>query len=263
VPASIFTVVAFADSPFTGNPAGVCLLEHPVDASWMQHVAAEMNLAETAFVVPRHGEFDLRWFTPTVEMKLCGHATLASAHLLWETERLAHSLPAKFHTQSGLLVCTRHGDAIEMDFPAVPATPASAPPGLEAALGLRPLEVGTNEFDYLVEVASEAEVKGVTPDLAAVAKLPKRGVIVTARAATAGYDFVSRFFAPAVGVPEDPVTGSAHCALAPWWGKKLGKSAMIGRQLSPRGGTVRVRVEGDRVMLGGRAITMLRGQLAD
>jgi PhzF family phenazine biosynthesis protein len=229
----------------------------------MLRVAAEMNLAETAFVVPRHGEFDLQWFTPTVEMKLCGHATLATAHVLWETERLAHTLPARFHTKSGLLVCTRQGDSIEMDFPAVVASAATAPPGLEAALGVKAIWVGTNEFDYLVEVATEAEVKNVSPDLAALAKLPKRGVIVTARATTPGFDFVSRFFAPAVGVPEDPVTGSAHCALAPYWAAKLGKTSLVGRQLSPRGGTVHVSLKGDRVILGGKAITMLRGQLTE
>jgi PhzF family phenazine biosynthesis protein len=262
----LFTVDAFTDRPFSGNPAGVCLLDAPRDADWMQKVAREMNLSETAFLVPRADGFDLRWFTPAVEVDLCGHATLASAHVLWEAGRLGAASAARFQTRSGLLAAERKVGWIEMDFPAKPETPAEAPAGLLEALGAKAVHVGMNQFDYLVEVTGEDVVRALAPDLARLATLPVRGVIVTSRPREAGAggaacDFVSRFFAPAVGVPEDPVTGSAHCCLAPYWGRKLGKTEMVGRQLSARGGTVRVRVAGDRVMLGGSAVTVMRGEL--
>ncbi len=257
----LYQVDAFADEPFAGNPAAVCLLERERDADWMQKVAREMNLSETAFLAPRDDGHDLRWFTPAVEVDLCGHATLASAHVLWETGRLAPQAAARFHTRSGPLACRRGAEWIEMDFPAKPESPAPTPPGLLPALGAAALYVGRNVFDYLVVVDGEEVVRGLRPDLPSLGKLPVRGVIVTARAESAGYDFVSRFFAPASGVPEDPVTGSAHCALGPFWAKRLGKDTLVGRQLSARGGTVRVRVDGERVFLGGKAVTVLKGEL--
>ena len=257
----IFKVDSFADEPFTGNPAGVCLLDRAQPEAWMQGVATEMNVAETAFLVPRADGFDLRWFTPTVEVDLCGHATLASAHVLWETGKLPASETARFHTKSGVLTARREGERIVMDFPAEVVAPAPAPPGLEAALGAPFSFYGKNRMDYLVEVADEGTVRGVSPDLRALMRYPVRGIIVTARAEGRALDFVSRFFAPAAGVDEDPVTGSAHCALAPYWGAKLGKTEMTGFQASRRGGRVGVRLVRDRVLLIGRAVTVLAGEL--
>ena len=257
----IVQVDAFASRPFSGNPAGVCVLPAPRDERWMQDVAAEMNLAETAFLHPENEGYRLRWFTPTVEMALCGHATLASAHVLWEEGRLPADRQARFHTQSGLLTADRRGEWIELDFPATPPAPAVAPPGLAAALRVGTRWIGRSKFDYLVEVDSEDVVRGLKPDLAAVERVDARGIIVTSQATTPGFDFVSRFFAPQSGVPEDPVTGSAHCALAPYWCERLHRTALTGYQASPRGGVVRVRLAGDRVMLGGQAATVLRGEL--
>jgi PhzF family phenazine biosynthesis protein len=260
--ARIFKVDAFAERPFTGNPAGVCILDAARDERWMQGVAREMNLAETAFLRGRTDGFALRWFTPAVEVDLCGHATLASAHILWETGTLAAGETARFHTKSGLLTAAKTGDAIELDFPATPEKPAGAPDGLVEALGVKPVHVGRNQFDYIIEVDSEAAVRAANPDFGRLKKVDARGVIVTAAASTRGFDFVSRFFAPAVGVDEDPVTGSAHCCLGPYWAAKLGKTELTAYQASERGGIVRVRLEGERVRLGGRAITILRGELA-
>ncbi len=262
MPLPLFQVDAFTSHPFAGNPAAVCLLPGPADPRWMQDVASEMNLSETAFVHPVADGLSLRWFTPAVEVDLCGHATLASAHVLWGEGHLAPDAAARFHTKSGLLTARRSGDWIDMDFPATPAEPAAAPAGLAEALGVVPRAVGRSRFDYLVEVESEDAVRRLTPDFAALARVAARGIVVTSRAATDGYDFVSRFFAPRSGVPEDPVTGSAHCALAPWWAAQLRKSEMKAFQASPRGGVVRVRVAGDRVFLGGQAVTVLRGVLA-
>jgi predicted PhzF superfamily epimerase YddE/YHI9 len=258
----IIQVDAFTDRPFAGNPAAVCLLPKPAEPVWMLDVAREMNLAETAFLVRRGNDFDLRWFTPTVEMDLCGHATLASAHVLWEDGQLKPSAQARFHTRSGLLTADARGDWIELDFPATPATAAPAPPGLVEALGTSARFVGRSKFDYLVEVDDESTVRRLDPDLAAIGRIDARGVIVTSSADGRGYDFVSRFFAPQAGVPEDPVTGSAHCALAPYWTARLGKPELTGFQASARGGIVRVRVAGDRVRLGGQAVTVLRCELA-
>jgi PhzF family phenazine biosynthesis protein len=258
----LFHVDAFADKPFTGNPAAVCLLDHPAEEGWMRQLAAEMNLSETAFVCPGADAFQLRWFTPAVEVDLCGHATLASAHVLWETGRLKPEQPARFLTKSGLLTVTQTETGIAMDFPAKPTQPAAAPPELARALGVPFHEVGKNGLDYLVRVESEAVLRGLKPDMALLALLPVRGVIVTSRATTAGFDFVSRFFAPASGVNEDPVTGSAHCALGPFWQTRLGKDEFRAYQASPRGGVVGVRVQGERVHLFGRAVTVLRGELA-
>jgi PhzF family phenazine biosynthesis protein len=257
----ITQVDAFTDTPFAGNPAVVCLLPAPRDEGWMQKVAREMNLSETAFLVPQADGYALRWFTPAVEVVLCGHATLASAHVLWEDGHLPPGRQARFHTKSGLLTGDRAGEWIELAFPAKREEPAPAPAGLAEALGAAPKYIGRNQFDYLVEVDGEATVRGLKPDHGALGALPVHGVIVTARADSPGYDFVSRFFAPGSGVAEDPVTGSAHCALGPFWQSRLGKRELVAYQASPRGGVVRVRVAGERVMLGGKAVTVLRGEL--
>jgi predicted PhzF superfamily epimerase YddE/YHI9 len=257
-----FTQVdAFTDRPFTGNPAAVCLLPEPADPVWMQHVAREMNLAETAFLVRCPDGFDLRWFTPTIEVDLCGHATLASAHVLWEEQQLRSDEVARFHTRSGDLTAFRDPDLIWLDLPATPSHPVSVVPELARALGARARYVGRTAFDYLVELDSEAAVADLEPDLKELARLPVRGVIVTARSEGGAYDFISRFFAPAAGVPEDPVTGSAHCGLAPFWAERLNTTELVGYQASERGGTVRVRLDGARVQLGGQAVTVLRGEL--
>jgi PhzF family phenazine biosynthesis protein len=258
----LFQVDAFTDRPFAGNPAAVCLLPGPRDAAWLQSVAAEMNLSETAFLHLGGEGFRLRWFTPTVEVDLCGHATLASAHVLWETGLLAPDEGARFFTRSGLLTAERREEWIELDFPAEPAAAAEAPPGLVEALGVTPRCVGRNRMDYLVEAESEAVVRSLEPDLALLRTVSARGVIVTSRAAKRTvYDFVSRFFAPQSGIDEDPVTGSAHCCLGPYWSERLGKNDLVGYQASARGGVVRVRVGGERVILGGQAVTVLRGEL--
>ena len=254
-------VEAFTDRPFSGNPAAVCLLPASSDAEWMQLVAAEMNLAETAFLIRRPDGFGLRWFTPTCEVDLCGHATLASAHALWEDGQLPAGEPARFHTRSGLLTAERRDGTIWLDFPATPAGPVPVPADLVEGLGAPVRFVGKSSYDYLVELESEASVRALDPDLRRLAGLPARGVIVTAASADPARQFVSRFFAPAAGVPEDPVTGSAHCALGPFWGERLGVTELIGYQASRRGGTVRIRLDGDRVLLGGQAVTVLRGEL--
>ncbi len=227
----------------------------------MRDVAREMNVAETAFLVKQSDGYNLRWFTPAVEVDLCGHATLASAHILWETGQLPSNQQAKFHTKSGLLTAAQKGKHIEMDFPATPAEPINPPDGLLGALGVAPAYVGKNRFDYLVEVDSEKTVRDLKPDFRLIKELGGRGVIVTSRSASAQYDFVSRFFAPAAGIDEDPVTGSAHCTLGPYWSKKLEKNEMIAYQASFRGGVVQVRVSGDRVFLGGQAVTVLQAEL--
>ena len=257
----IYQVDAFTDQPFAGNPAAVCILQGPVEGEWMQNVARKMNLSETAFLWRLEDGFSLRWFTPAVEVELCGHATLASAHILWETRTLSRRHEARFHTLSGLLTATRGGDGIEMNFPATPEDPAAVLPELINSLGVEPRYVGRSIFDYLVEVGSEDEVKNLKPDFVLLREIPIRGVMVTSRASSQGFDFVSRFFAPRVGVDEDPVTGSAHCCLGPFWADKLGKDEMVAYQASARGGTLRVRVDGDRVYIGGRAVTVLRGEL--
>src|SRR6185436_3643074 len=261
MPLPIVQVDAFTDRSFAGNPAAVCLLPGPADVKWMQDVAREMNLAETAFLVPQGDDFGLRWFTPAVEVDLCGHATLASAHVLWEGGQVPQGTQARFHTRSGLLTADQRGEWIELDFPATPAEPAAAPAGLTAAVGVTPRFVGRSRFDYLLEVDGEEIVRGCRPNFDSLARVDARGVIVTSRAAASSYDFVSRFFAPRAGVNEDPVTGSAHCALAPYWTAKLGRTELIGYQASARGGTVRVRLRDDRVILGGQAVTVLRGTL--
>ena len=259
---TITQVDAFTSEPFRGNPAAVCVLPAPADPVWMQRVAREMNLSETAFLVRReNGEFDLRWFTPAVEVDLCGHATLASAHVLWEEGHLPPGAPAVFHTRSGRLSATLRNGWIEMDFPAEPAKPVPAPDGLGAALGAELSYVGRNRFDYLVVVATQATVQRLAPDYSRLGEIETRGIIVTAPADTAGVDFVSRFFAPRTGVDEDPVTGSAHCCLGPYWQSRLGRDTFTARQVSERGGLVKVAVRGERMTLSGQAVTVLRGAL--
>lgn len=257
----IVVVDAFTDRRFAGNPAAVCLLQEPAEERWMQNVAREMNLSETAFLLPQEEGFRLRWFTPAVEVDLCGHATLASAHVLWEQGALKPDQPARFHTNSGLLVATRRASWIEMDFPAKPIIPRDAPSELARVVGVPLQFAGMSQFDALIEVDGEETVRQLAPDLRLLAELPIRGLIVTSRASSPGYDFVSRFFAPRAGIAEDPATGSSHCTLGPYWRERLGKNEMVGYQASARGGVVRVRVEGDRVMLGGQAVTVLSAAL--
>jgi len=258
---NILQVDAFTETLFAGNPAAVCVLPESRDEHWMQCVAREMNLSETAFLVRQTDGFNLRWFTPVAEVDLCGHATLASAHVLWESGYLRHDEQARFHTRSGLLLAERKGSWIELDFPAKAEEEASVPAGLLEALGISATYVGKNQFDYLVEVASEEIVRNLRPKISQLMAVQARGVIVTSRASSSTYDFVSRFFAPQVGVDEDPVTGSAHCCLGPYWSKKLGKAELVGYQSSERGGVVRVRMGDDRVDLGGQAVTVMRGEL--
>lgn len=264
----LYQVDAFTATPFAGNPAAVCVLPAAREADWMQDVAGEMNLSETAFLRPQtDGSYRLRWFTPTNEVDLCGHATLASAHVLWTDGFLAEDEPARFDTKSGRLSATRTDDWIQMDFPADPVAPADPPePLLRSLNGTTPAEVGRSDRDYLVRFSEADAVRRLAPDLDALASLESRGVIVTAAAETEEVDFVSRFFAPGVGVPEDPVTGSAHCALGPYWASQTGRTSLTGHQVSPRGGTVRVHLEAadaERVTLAGQATTVLRGRLAD
>ncbi|MBW8009758.1 MAG: PhzF family phenazine biosynthesis protein [Chloroflexi bacterium] len=259
----IYQVDAFAEQLFKGNPAAVCILPEERQEAWMQAVAQEMNLSETAFLHKQGEEYSLRWFTPEVEVELCGHATLASAHILWETGLLNPQEQARFQTLSGLLTAERKGEEIVLNFPATPEEPVEAPPGLAEGLGIVPLYVGENKFDYLVEVESEALVRNLRPDIGKLREISVRGVMVTSAADSAEYDFVSRFFAPGSGIDEDPVTGSAHCCLGPFWSARLGKDELIAYQASERGGFIRVHVAGERVLLGGRAVTVMRGELSD
>jgi PhzF family phenazine biosynthesis protein len=264
----LYQVDAFTAVPFTGNPAAVMPLEAggswPSD-DWMQAVADENNLSETAFLLatPREPAWDLRWFTPRAEVDLCGHATLASAHVLWQTGRLATDQMACFNTRSGLLTATRSADGwVEMELPALPADETTPPAGLVDALGAPPVvAIARSRFDLLVELDTAAEVMALRPDMSALRRLATRGIIVTAP--TSGeHHFVSRFFAPSVGIDEDPVTGSAHCALAPWWASKLGVDELRARQVSRRGGELRLRLVGsERVVVAGQAVTVLEGRL--
>jgi PhzF family phenazine biosynthesis protein len=261
VPTPIFTVDAFTNEAFSGNPAAVCLLDHPRDECWLQAVAAEMNLSETAFVHPEGDGYRLRWFTPVVEVNLCGHATLAAAHVLWETGRRSPTSAIRFHTRSGVLTTAQADRWIELDFPALPVQPCPEIPELSEALGTRPVFIGNNGMDLLCQVENEQTVRKVDPDVARLKSIRTRGVIVTAASREPGFDFVSRFFAPAVGVPEDPVCGSSHCASGPFWAERLGKTDLLAYQASQRGGIIRVRVRGQRVRLGGQAVTVMRGEL--
>jgi PhzF family phenazine biosynthesis protein len=258
---AITQVDAFTDKAFAGNPAAVCLLAGACEEAWMQMVAREMNLSETAFLLPRDGGFALRWFTPAMEVDLCGHATLASAHFLWEQGHLTPDQPARFYTRSGLLTAEKKESWIEMDFPATPAEPHPTVEALELGLGVKACYMGRSRFDYLVEVENEDAVRALKPDFAALKQFGVRGVIVTSKASGSSYDFVSRFFAPASGIDEDPVTGSAHCCLGPFWKKRLGRDDLVGYQASARGGFVRTSCVGDRVRISGQAVTVFRGEL--
>ena len=257
----IYQADAFTNKPFHGNPAAVCILDQEADEQWMQNIAREMNLSETAFLVHMGDGFNLRWFTPKVEVKLCGHATLASAHILWEIGFLSPAEQANFYTYSGLLTAKRIGDWIEMDFPIRRETEISAPAGLEEALGTEILYAGKNQYDYLVEVPSDEQVRELRPNFNKLKELSVRGVMVTSPSSTEGFDFISRFFAPGAGIDEDPVTGSAHCCLGPYWKNRLGKNELVAYQASERGGVVHVRVNGERVFLSGQAVTVMEGVL--
>jgi PhzF family phenazine biosynthesis protein len=262
--APVFHVDAFASAPFTGNPAAVCLLDAPVETGWMQAVACEMNLSETAFVHPwgdgaDDARFGLRWFTPTVEVDLCGHATLASAHVLWETGRLGAGSPARFETRSGILTATNAGGSVELDFPADPVAPAKPHPRLLEAVGVAAERSSRGRIGWVLELADEGAVRAAKPDFARLAAFDI--AVLTAPSNDPAFDFVSRCFGPKFGIDEDPATGSAHCALGPYWQEQLGKSELTGYQASARGGVVQVRVDGDRTHLGGRAITVARGEL--
>ncbi len=261
-----FHVDSFAMQPFEGNPAGVCLLDKPADAEWMQRVATEVNLSETAFVNGNANGYDLRWFTPNAEVSLCGHATLAAAHVLWETQQVSLESEIRFDTRSGVLISCRSKQLIQIDLPARPVREAIVPEDVLQALGVSPQfrgrtdDRGLGDVDYLVEVKTEVEVRSVTPDFRRLREVPG-GVIVTARGSSNEYDVVSRYFAPWWGVDEDPVTGAAHCALLPYWCDRLGKKQLTAFQASRRGGVVHGRLLGDRVLLSGGAVTVARGRL--
>jgi len=259
----IIQVDAFTDKPFHGNPAAVCVLTHSADPSWMQNVAREMNLSETAFLQGREkeGEYDLRWFTPAAEVDLCGHATLASAHTLWEGGYVKPGEKICFYTKSGLLTAEKEDDWIILDFPAEPATEMAVLPQIVDAFQTVPVFAGQNRMDYLVELENAEAVRRLRPNMSILESLDVRGIIVTAQSDETSYDFISRFFAPRFGVPEDPVTGSAHCCLGPYWKQRLGKTDMIGYQASARGGLVLVNVGTSRVRLGGKAVTVLKAEL--
>lgn len=261
----IYQVDAFTEKPFSGNPAGVCVLNEKLDEKIMQNIAHEINLSETAFLVKSNKEYDLRydlrWFTPEGEIDLCGHATLASAHILWEKGFLKNDQEARFSTKSGLLTAIMNNGWIELNFPALPEEKTEPPAGLLESLGVEATYVGKNIFDYLIEVESEETVRTMKPDFVKLSKVPARGVIVTARSRTGEYDFVSRFFAPEIGIWEDPVTGSSHCCLGPYWQKRLNKDEFIAYQASERGGVLKVKVAGERVLISGKAVMVLEGEL--
>jgi PhzF family phenazine biosynthesis protein len=257
----LWQVDAFTDKPFGGNPAAVCLLSESREASWMQSVAAEMNLSETAFVRSLEEGFELRWFTPKVEVDLCGHATLASAFTLWEMGIVPVEKQIAFHTRSGVLTASRKQGTIFLDFPVVTVEQCEPAPELLDALEINPTFVGKTKFDRFLVVDSAETVRSLQPNYRTLAKFAARGVIVTAESDTPDVDFISRFFAPAVGIDEDSVTGSAHCCLGPYWAEQLGKCELIGFQASTRGGTVQVKVQGDRVILGGQAVLVMKGEL--
>jgi len=258
----IYTVDAFTDKPFSGNPAGVCILDDAIPESMMQNIAFEMNLAETAFVLKQDDGYSLRWFTPMAEVDLCGHATLASANIMWQTGVCPMTEQIRFHTRSGLLTAENYKGEIGLNFPAIQEKQIDYPKELIDAIGgAKPKYVGMTKWNYLIELEDENAIRSVVPKYELMLGLPGWGTIITAKASMPGYDFVSRFFAPEKGVPEDPVTGSAHCALGPYWQKRLGKDKFKAYQASPRGGTVGVSVVGDRVLLTGNAVTMLKGEI--
>ncbi|MGB3138381.1 MAG: PhzF family phenazine biosynthesis protein [Nodosilinea sp.] len=256
----LFQVDAFAAEAYSGNPAAVCVLDEGRSERWMRRVAQEMNLPETAFFYPEADGYRLRWFTPVVEVDLCGHATLATCHVLWSEGYLPLEQEAKFYTRSGVLTARRLDDWIELNFPANQSHQISVPDGLAAALGAIPKAVAKNSLGYLVELESADAVRNLRPDFIALKQFPVHGVLATSLG-EAPYDFVSRFFVPALGVNEDPVTGAAHCCLSPYWREKLGKASFLAYQASARGGVVKIQDEGDRVRLSGQTVTILRGEL--
>lgn len=260
-----YQVDAFTNVPFSGNPAVVVLLDEKKDDVWMQSVAREMNVSETAFILSQGHQYSLRWFTPTTEVDLCGHATLASAHILFSNDDLdANASELQFATNRGMLLANRSGAWIELNFPAeIEQTVTDPPADLLHGLGSSVQYVGKNRLDYILELESEETLREIKPNWTKLAQIDARGVIVTARSEDAQYDFVSRAFYPNIGINEDPVTGSAHCCLGPYWRHKLGKQELIGYQASQRGGVVQVRVPngGDRVVLRGQAVTILAGDL--
>ncbi len=272
---TVIQVDAFTNQPFTGNPAAVCVTPEPLNEGLMQAIALEMNLSETAFLTPVEKGYSLRWFTPTVEVDFCGHATLASAHVLWSEGHVPMGETARFHSKIGELSAVQKGDWIEMDFPAQPVHSAHVMPQLISALccGGNIRAVAKNDVNYLVEIQSEKALRSLKPDFDAVKKLPVQGIIATAVADSDEYDFVSRYFCPAVGINEDPVTGSAHVSLAPYWQEKLGKSEMLAQQVSTRGGIIKMRCvlehsntateEANRIIVSGQAVTTLKGELLD
>lgn len=259
---SVVQVDAFTNVPFRGNPAAVCVMETAESDEWMQQVAAEMNLSETAFVTQCNGEFGLRWFTPVVEIDLCGHATLASAHVLWSEGYVTEREEIRFRTHSGLLTATLSEDWIQLNFPTQPVQSIDAPPLLLEAVGVEVLGAYANDVNYLVELPAEDELRSLQPDFSKLRKLPLQGVIVTCRGEKGSkYDFLSRYFAPKAGINEDPVTGSSHCSLSPFWSERLQKSDCLAYQASARGGVLKVGNLGDRVSISGQAVTVLRGEL--
>lgn len=257
----MWIVDAFTNGPFSGNPAAVCLLDQASDATWMQAVAAEMNLSETAFVVPAAQGFDLRWFTPGLEVDLCGHATLASAHVLWSEGLVPNQQTISFFTRSGVLLCDQHGAQIQLNFPATPPQPTVPPDTLIDALGVQPKYCAASKFDSFLVLESETQLLELRPDFRLMKETPVRGVIATAVSDRPEFDFVSRFFAPMAGIDEDPVTGSAHCCLAPYWAEQFGKTELRALQASQRTGVLGLTVQGDRVLLRGTASTFMRGTL--
>ncbi|MGB4270128.1 MAG: PhzF family phenazine biosynthesis protein [Spirochaetota bacterium] len=257
----VFIVDAFTSEMFKGNPAAVCVLSSALPDTLMQSIALEMNCPETAFVLPQDKEFILRWFAPLQEVDLCGHATLATSHVLYEQNIAIAQQELKFHTKSGLLTVNKKGDIITMDFPQEIATKHSIPQWIIETLGVKPVYTGKNRMDYLIEVMTEEEVVELNPDFIALKKMDSRGVIITAKSSKMGYDFVSRFFAPGLGVNEDPVTGSAHCCLGPYWQQKLKKDTFTAYQASQRGGFLKVEVSESRVYIGGKAVTVLSGHI--
>ena len=257
----IFQVDAFAQQAFSGNPAAVCWLEKPANETWMQAVAAEMNLSETAFVYAVENGFNLRWFTPVAEVKLCGHATLATAHVLWEENKLATNKTAYFHTKSGVLTAKKTNDGVVMDFPITSAKPVAMPIGLLDALGITQGNAYFNDVDYLITVTDETTLHAITPDFSQLKQIDARCIIVTAESTQTKYDFITRVFAPAYGIDEDPVTGSAYCMLAPFWAERLDKEHFHAFQASTRGGDVGMQIVGERILLSGQATTVFSGCL--
>ena len=259
--AKIFQVDAFTREKFKGNPAIICMLERPADDHWMQAIAYEMNMSETAFVLPVNDGYNLRWFTPTTEVDLCGHATLAAAHVLFETAVLSPTEFARFQTRSGLLTVKRQQDVLVMDFPAEPPKQFPVTPLIHRAFGVNPVYVGQNRMDMMLHVSDPDTVTEFNPDFYELAEFPVRGIILTSHSDDPRFDFISRFFAPRVGINEDPVTGSAHCCLGPYWAEILGKKELLGYQASMRGGEVSMIVSPSSVLIGGHAVTVMHGEL--